>query len=35
MDTCTVYGACVLLFGGAGLLTAFLIEMKIQKKEKE
>ena len=28
-----VYGACVLLFGGAGLLTAFLIEMKIQKKE--
>ena len=30
-----VYGACVLLFGGAGLLTAFLIEMKIQKKEKE
>jgi len=30
-----VYGACVLLFGGAGLLTAFLIEMKIHKKEKE
>ena len=30
-----VYGACVLLFGGAGLLAAFLIEMKIQKKEKE
>ena len=24
-----------LLFGGAGLLAAFLIEMKIQKKEKE
>ena len=30
-----VYGACVLLFGGAGLLAAFLIEMKIQKKEKK
>lgn len=30
-----VYGACVLIFGGAGLLTAFLIELKINKKEKE
>lgn len=27
-----VYGACVLLFGGIGLLTAFLIELKINKK---
>lgn len=24
-----IYGSCVLLFGGAGLLTAFLIETKI------
>ena len=30
-----VYGACVLLFGGIGLLTAFLIEMNISKKEKK
>ena len=29
-----VYGACVLLFGGMGLLAAFLIELKIQRKEK-
>lgn len=28
-----IYGACVLLFGGVGLLTAFLIEMKINKKK--
>lgn len=28
-----IYGACVLLFGGIGLLTAFLIEMKINKKK--
>lgn len=27
-----VYGACVLLFGGIGLLTAFLVELKISKK---
>ena len=27
-----IYGACVLLFGGAGLLTSFLIELKINKK---
>ena len=26
-----VYGACILLFGGLGLLTAFLIELKINK----
>ena len=26
-----VYGACLLLFGGFGLLTAFLIELKINK----
>lgn len=30
-----VYGSCVLLFGGAGLLTAFLIEIKIGKKNEE
>lgn len=28
-----VYGACVLCFGGIGLLTAFLIEMNMKKKE--
>lgn len=28
-----IYGACVLLFGGVGLLAAFLIEMKINKKK--
>ena len=27
-----IYGACVLLFGGAGLLTSFLIELKTSKK---
>ena len=27
-----VYASCVLLFGGIGLLTAFLIELKINKK---
>ena len=27
-----IYGACVLLFGGAGLLTSFLIELRISKK---
>ena len=27
-----IYGACVLLFGGIGLLTAFLVELKISKK---
>ena len=27
----TVYGASVLLFGGLGLLTAFLVELKINK----
>ena len=30
-----VSGACVLFFGGIGLLSAFLIEMNIHKKEKE
>lgn len=30
-----IYGACVLLFGGAGLLVAFLLEIKLNKKEKE
>ena len=28
-----VYGSCVLLFGGIGLITAFLIELKIGKKK--
>lgn len=33
-DTISViYGACVLLFGGVGLLTAFLIELKINKRK--
>ena len=27
----TMYGACVLIFGGLGLLTAFLVELKINK----
>ena len=27
-----IYGACVLLFGGAGLLSSFLVELKISKK---
>ena len=26
-----IYGACILLFGGLGLLVAFLIELKINK----
>ena len=26
-----IYGACILLFGGIGLLTAFLVELKINK----
>lgn len=29
----TVYGASVLLFGGAGLLLAFVLELKISRKE--
>ena len=27
----TIYGACVLVFGGLGLLIAFLVELKINK----
>ena len=27
-----IYGACVLLFGGVGLLASFLVELKISKK---
>lgn len=27
-----IYGACVLLFGGIGLISAFLVELKISKK---
>ncbi|MDH6312142.1 hypothetical protein M2137_000905 [Parabacteroides sp. PFB2-10] len=30
-----LYGASVLLFGGIGLLIAFIIEIKINKKDKE
>lgn len=30
-----VYGASVLIFGGLGLITAFLIEMKYSKKEEK
>lgn len=30
-----VYASCILLFGGIGLLSAFLVEMNTQKKEKE
>ena len=33
--TSIIYGASVLLFGGAGLITAFLIENKISKKGKD
>lgn len=33
--TSIIYGASVLLFGGAGLITAFLIENKISKKNKD
>ena len=29
----TVYGSCVLLFGGLALLIAFIIELKISKKK--
>ena len=29
-----IYGACVLLFGGLGLLMAFIAELKISKKDK-
>jgi hypothetical protein len=28
-----VYGSCVLIFGGIGLLTAFLLELKLGKKK--
>lgn len=28
-----IYGACVLIFGGLGLLTAFLTEMRVGKKK--
>lgn len=28
-----VYGACVLVFGGIGLITAFITELKLGKKE--
>ena len=28
-----IYGSCVLLFGGIGLVTAFIIELKIGKKK--
>lgn len=27
-----VYGSCVLLFGGLGLITAFIVELKLGKK---
>ncbi|TWV10490.1 hypothetical protein FQ707_12825 [Bacteroidaceae bacterium HV4-6-C5C] len=27
-----IYGACVLLFGGIGLITAFIVELKYNKK---
>lgn len=30
-----IYGACVLLFGGVGLIAAFLIEVKLNKKDKQ
>ena len=30
-----VYGSSVLLFGGAGLITAFLIENKMNKKKED
>ena len=33
--TSVIYGSSVLLFGGAGLITAFIVENKISKKEKE
>lgn len=28
----TVYGSCVLLFGGLGLIAAFIVELKLGKK---
>ena len=28
-----VYGSCVLLFGGLGLLIAFIVELKVSKKK--
>jgi hypothetical protein len=31
--TGTVYGASVLLFGGLGLIIAFIIELKLAKKK--
>ncbi|CAK7042276.1 MAG: hypothetical protein PARBA_01413 [Parabacteroides sp.] len=31
----TVYGASVLLFGGIGLIVAFIVEMKLHKNEKD
>lgn len=31
----TIFGACVLLMGGAGLLVAFLIELKVKQKDGE
>ena len=30
-----VYGSCVLLFGGLGLITAFIIEVKLRNSKKE
>lgn len=30
-----VYGACILLFGGLGLLSAFIIEMQLSKKNQK
>lgn len=30
-----IYGACVLLFGGIGLLTSFIIELNLEKKKKQ
>jgi hypothetical protein len=30
-----VYGSCILIFGGVGLITAFIIELKIGKKKKD
>lgn len=33
--TGVVYGSCVLFFGGAGLILAFVIEMRSSKKKKE
>ena len=28
-----VYGACVLVFGGIGLIVAFITELKLSKKQ--